>query len=95
MNYWPAPGTAPALVGADGELILLYIDVEPKLLEDFLDLLARLDFPVNPDLHHHANCVTVSFPAYSGRIEEIRQLMSSYGFDPKSLVAEHALATHA
>src|SRR2546421_10701937 len=96
MSIWPAShGTAPALFGAEGELVLLHITVEPRLLEDLLEVLARLEFPVNPELYHKANSVGVEFPAYSGRIEEVRKLLKLYGFDPECLVVERALVAHA
>ena len=43
-------GAVPALFGQEGELVLLRVAVEPRLLEDLLEALARLDFPVNPQL---------------------------------------------
>jgi len=75
-------GTAPALIGSEGELVLLQISIEPRLLEDLLDVLSRLDFPVNPDLHHKPNAVTVAFPAWSSRVDEVRKVLKVYGFDP-------------
>ena len=96
MSVWPnSQGTAPALYGLEGELVQLHISVEPKLLEDLLELLARLDFPVNPELHHKPNLVSVEFPAYSERVEEVRKLLISFGFDADCLVVQHALAAHA
>jgi len=95
MSIWPASGTAPALFGIEGELVLLHVDVEPKLLEDLLEALSRLEFPVNPDLHHKANQVRVSFPAYSGRLGEIRGVLARSGFDPSCISVEHLLAAHA
>ncbi len=95
MSVWPASeGAAPALFGSEGELILLHISIEPKLLEDVLEVLARLDFPVNPELHHKPNSVTVEFPAWSGRVENVRNLLKSAGFDPACLAISHALLAH-
>ena len=95
MSVWPASqGTAPALFGADGELVLLHISVEPRLLEELLDVLARLDFPVNPELYHKPNFVIVEFPAYSGRVEEVRKLLNAYDFDPSCLAVQRALVAH-
>ncbi len=65
-------GAAPALFGLEGELVSLRISVEPRLLEDLLEALARLDFPVNPQLYHQPAHVTVEFPAYSARVDEVR-----------------------
>ena len=95
MSIWPASGTAPALFGVEGELVLLYVDVEPKLLEELLEALSRLEFPVNPDLHHKSNQVTVTFPAYSGRLNEIRETLARSGFDASCITVEHLLAAHA
>jgi hypothetical protein len=95
MSIWPASqGTAPALFGAEGELVLLQISVEPRLLEDLLELLARLEFPVNPDLYHKPNSVSVEFPAYSGRVEEVRKLLNLNGFDQSCLAVQRALVAH-
>jgi hypothetical protein len=86
MSAWPgAAAPAPHLFGSDGELILLRVSVEPRLLEDLLETLARLNFPVNPELRHLPAQVTVEFPAYAGLIEEVRKLFRAYGFDPASL----------
>jgi hypothetical protein len=69
-----------ALFGLEGELVSLRISVEPKLLEDLLEALAELDFPVNPQLYHRAAQVTVEFPAYSSRVPEVRATLASHGF---------------
>ena len=79
------PGAAPALFGLEGELVSLRISVEPRLLEDLLEALARLDFPVNPQLYHRPAQVTVEFPAYSARLDEIRDTLHRHGFSPASL----------
>ena len=95
MSIWPASGTAPALFGIEGELVLLHVDVEPKLLEELLEALSRLEFPVNPDLYHKLSHVTVTFPAYSGRLGEIRGVLARAGFDATCITVEHLLAAHA
>jgi len=69
-----------ALFGREGELICLSIATEPKLLEDLLDTLASLDFPVNPQLYHRPNEVFVEFPAYSSQIEQVRAALLRQGF---------------
>ena len=76
---------AQALFGQEGELVLLRVAVEPRLLEDLLETLAGLEFPVNPQLYHRPAHVTVEFPAYSARVEEVRQLLQRHGFSPASL----------
>ncbi|MGP0070379.1 MAG: hypothetical protein ACLPWF_00395 [Bryobacteraceae bacterium] len=69
-----------ALFGREGELICLTIATEPKLLEDLLDTLASLDFPVNPQLYHRPNEVFVEFPAYSSQTEQVRAALLRQGF---------------
>jgi hypothetical protein len=82
---------APALFGQEGELVSLRIVVEPRLLEDLLESLARLDFPVNPQLYHRPAQVTVEFPAYSARVEEVRGTLERNGFSPASLEVARGL----
>lgn len=79
------PGAAPALFGQEGELVSLRVAVEPRLLEELLEALARLDFPVNPQLYHRPSQVTVEFPAYSARVDEVRDTLLRHGFSPGSL----------
>jgi len=81
-----------ALFGLEGELISLRIAVEPRLLEDLLEALAALEFPVNPQLNHHPAEVTVEFPAYSARIEEVRAALRKGGFNADDLELDRALA---
>jgi hypothetical protein len=64
-----------ALFGRDGELISLSIATEPRLLEELLEALASLDFPVNPQLYHRAAEVLVEFPAYSNQIERVGDVL--------------------
>jgi hypothetical protein len=75
----------PALFGSDGELVLARVLVEPRHLEDLLEGLAGLDFPVNPELHHRTGSVVVEFPAYAGHVEKIRNTLQGLGFDQESL----------
>jgi len=82
----------PALFGREGELISLSIATEPRLLEDLLEALARLDFPVNPQLYHRAAEVRVEFPAYSRQIEQVRETLLREGFDAGNLAISRALA---
>jgi len=71
--------TVPGLFGLEGELVSLRISVDPKHLEDLLESLALLDFPVNPQLYHRPGQVTVEFPAYSTRVAEVRNAIRRYG----------------
>jgi hypothetical protein len=70
-----------ALFGREGELISLSIATDPKLLEDLLEVLASLDFPVNPQLYHRPTEVLVEFPAYSSQIARVRDTLMRQGFD--------------
>ena len=92
MSARPRPIPAPSLFGSEGELVLLRITVEPRLLEDLLDVLARLDFPVNPELHHRPAQVLVEFPAYQRRVEEVRLALQACGFDPSAVNVASMLA---
>jgi hypothetical protein len=71
----------PALFGQQGELVSLSIATEPKLLEDLLEALASLDFPVNPQLYHRPAQVLVEFPAYSSQVEQVTDALRREGFD--------------
>ncbi|MDP8980948.1 MAG: hypothetical protein M3O35_10185 [Acidobacteriota bacterium] len=74
-----------SLLGREGELVSVRISVEPKVLEDLLEALAGLDFPVNPQLHHKPALVTVEFPAWTARLEEVRAVLRDHGFNPTAL----------
>jgi hypothetical protein len=74
-----------ALFGLEGELVSLRIRVEPRLLEDLLEALSSLDFPVNPELYHRTAQVWVEFPAYSAQVEQVRHALRTNGFNPQSL----------
>lgn len=106
MNAWPtARNAGSVLSGAEGELVSVSIVVEPRLLERLLDVLAGLDFPINPQLYHQAALVyvyadgreqvqpvtMVEFPAYAGRLHEIRQALEGLGLDPQALAYKHVL----
>jgi len=80
----------PSLFGREGELISLSIATEPRLLEDLLEALASLDFPVNPQLYHRATEVRVEFPAYSRQIEQVRDALGREGFDSTALAVSRA-----
>ncbi len=84
-----------ALCGSEGELVAVRISVEPRLLEQLLDILARLDFPINPQIYHHAVRVftgpdgaeqaapvaVVEFPAWAGRMETVRDALRRNALD--------------
>jgi hypothetical protein len=80
-------------------LISVTITVEPRLLEKLLDTLARLDFPINPQLYHDAATVSVhpdgsralqpvaivEFPAWAGRLARVRDALVVAGFNAACL----------
>ncbi|HLH00784.1 MAG TPA: hypothetical protein VKX49_31040 [Bryobacteraceae bacterium] len=82
----------PALFGQEGELVSVCVAVEPRLLEDLLETLAALDFPVNPELYHHIAEVSVEFPAYSAQLEKIRGKLVQQGFASGSISCRRVLA---
>ena len=92
MTVLHDPGESPALLGREGELISIRISVDPRLLEDLLEALALLDFPINPQLYHHTGFTTVEFPAYSPQIRNIRDLLGRHGFDTRSVTHAPVLA---
>lgn len=64
------------------ELATMRIRLEPKSLEDLLDSLAYLDFPVSPSITHSAEQEIVEFIAESDRVEQVRKAMDRAGVDP-------------
>jgi len=85
-------GQSPALFGQDGELVSVCVSVEPRLLEDLLEALAALEFPVNPQLYHQTAQVSVEFPAYAPHLEKIRGVLTRNGFDAATFTHQPVLA---
>jgi len=85
----------PALFGADGELVMLRAAVDPRFLEELLDTLAQLDFPVNPELHHRPGQVVVEFPAYERHIREVEETLRGRGLEGLILQVCGVLAGNA
>jgi len=84
MSVWHGYSATPVLGGSDGELISLQVSVKPRELEDLLECLASLSFPVNPEIHHGVP-TTVSFPAWATRLREVSEALKASGFDPRAL----------
>jgi hypothetical protein len=84
-----------ALFGREGELISLCVATEPKLLEELLEALASLDFPVNPQLYHRPAQVVVEFPAYSSQVEQVRDALLRQGFEGDGIQVSRPLARAA
>jgi hypothetical protein len=102
MSVWPKtlPET-PLLSTAEGALVSVSIHVEPHHLESLLEALAQVSFPINPQIYHDAALVyrfadghregksatLVEFPAYEGRLKEVRDALQSYDFPADCLHA--------
>ena len=96
MSVRPDDSGLPiALFGLEGELVSLCVSVEPKLLEDLLETLSMLDFPVNPQLYHRPAQVAVQFPAYSAQVDQVRDVLRQHGFNPKSIEVSKGLTLAA
>lgn len=96
MSVWPSTAETgiPALRGSEGELVSISVSVKPRDLEDLLEALATLDFPINPQIYHEAAVVyverdgqrrvepstIVEFPAYTRRVPKIRGVLETCGF---------------
>lgn len=83
MSIW----SNSSLSGADGELFSVRVSVEPRALEDLLETLALVPFPINPQIYHPGgngthHCSVVEFPAYSAQLAQVRSALSLAGFEP-------------
>lgn len=79
MSVWQAVSSATSLSGSEGELVSVRVSVEPRLLEELLECLASLAFPVNPEIFHGVP-TTVEFPAWQARLFEVRDAVRAWGF---------------
>jgi hypothetical protein len=102
MGVWPKSlPESPSLSTAEGALVSVSILVEPHHLESLLEALAQVSFPINPQIYHDAALVyryadghreghsatLVEFPAYEGRLDEVRAALQAYDFPPDCLHA--------
>ena len=102
MSVWPnTRPPVPSLSTAEGALVSVSIHVEPHCLESLLEALALVSFPINPQIYHEAALVyrfadgreetepvtMVEFPAYEGRLAEVRHAVEAYGFEPDCIRA--------
>ncbi|HXI39414.1 MAG TPA: hypothetical protein VNH18_34645 [Bryobacteraceae bacterium] len=108
MSVWSSvtPIHSPALHGSEGELVSVSVTVEPRDLEDLLEALAALDFPINPQIYHDAAVVyvdggggrrqepatIVEFPAYAGGLANIRAVLEASGFGSQAVSVSPMLA---
>ena len=93
MSVWP-------LSTSEGQLVSVSIRVNADSLESLLEALARVSFPINPQIYHDAAVVyrysddreesesvtLVEFPAYASNLQEVRAALSAYGFEPESML---------
>ena len=95
MSYWSEPNSGTALLSPDqGELVSLRVSVEPRALEDLLEALAEVPFPINPEIHHLPQpAALVEFPAYSSRIDDVRAVLRRHGFNPSSVEVVNMLTS--
>ena len=89
MSVWQAvPGS---LRTSEGELVSVSIATDPRDLESLLEALARLSFPVNPQIYHSPETI-VEFPAYSGGLDEVRRVLGGHGVDARRIRVADMLA---
>jgi hypothetical protein len=105
MSASPAFATNARLSSTEGALVSVSIRVEPRDLEDLLEALARVEFPINPLIYHEAEIVLldseglehpelttlVEFPAYLGRLEGVYVALESEGFARDSVLVTSML----
>jgi hypothetical protein len=100
-----AAAPVTSLAGAEGELLAVRISVEPRLLEQLLDTLAQLEFPISPQIYHHAALryeyadgrerreptTTVEFPAYADWLPAVQQVLEQAGLPTAAFTARGML----
>ena len=74
-----------SLRGAQGELVLVRIAVEARQLEEVLEAVAELPFPVNPEIYHQGVGSIVEFPAYSDRVDDVHAAFLARGLSCASI----------
>ena len=91
--------SATVLCGREGALVSVSIGVDARHLEILLEALANLDFPINPQIYHDAAMIyrfadgheqsvattLVEFPAYEGRLDDVRHAVEAFGFDSEAV----------
>jgi len=83
MSVWQDIPSASVLCGSEGELVSVSISVDPRDLEALLEALARVDFPINPQIYHGEGKppdtrTIVVFPAYAGRLPQVRATVAGF-----------------
>jgi hypothetical protein len=89
----------PALASGEGELQSIRIELHPRHLEELLDALAELSFPINPRILHSSSTAgpvtVVEFPAYSSRGGEVKAAVERCGLPPESISAAGILSSES
>jgi hypothetical protein len=57
------------------DLLMVRVRVESRDLEELLEALAGLEFPLNPELFPSGGETIVEFPAYGHQLEEIYSVL--------------------
>jgi hypothetical protein len=92
VSVWHAASSpASILSSTEGELVLVGVSVEPRALEELLDCLATVPFPINPQIYHGVPTV-VEFPAWENQLHYVRDAIRAYGFDSSSMQTRDMLA---
>jgi len=81
-----------SLRGSGGELLRIRIAADARHLEDVLEAVAELPFPVNPEIQHGAHQSQIEFPAYSQWLDEIRTALESSGLSRDLVEVQTVLA---
>jgi hypothetical protein len=90
MSVWQCASSASPLSSSEGELVSISISVDPRDLEELLEALAHIDFPINPQIYHaeahSAEARTVvEFPAYASGLERVWAALAGSGFDTANI----------
>lgn len=92
MSVWPnSLVPTPVLSGLEGELISIRVNTDPRHLEDLLECLSELSFPINPQIYH-GKPTAVEFPAYEGNLPEVKAALAQHGFPARGLEVRGVLA---
>lgn len=77
----------------EGELLLVRLQVDSRQLEDVLESLAALPFPVNPDLRHVGLKSIVEFPAFQNRLPTVKAALAPYELTTETVRMLDAIRT--
>ncbi|HYO83666.1 MAG TPA: hypothetical protein VES20_19850 [Bryobacteraceae bacterium] len=93
MTIWPGASSPDDLLSSsEGALISVRVAVDPRRLEDLLECLAALPFPVNPEIFHGLPTL-VEFPAWQDWLPVVKRALSASGFPLQSVSTRSMLET--